>query len=238
LHQLEVIEVIKKADSGITEPYLCRLSDDQEYYVKGRSATNRGLVAELVCATLGRAFGLPIPDHKLARADPALLDDGSRSSLGTGILFASRKRDGAVPISASTVAKIASEEQQKLFVFDAWIQNEDRTLTAHGGNPNYFLSTRDGTSFVIDHNLAFDPNFELSRNAEMHVCRGAWLAAKENLIVHQSIRADVERLLLMLDDLRYAVPESWLEHRPSLLGGFIEILSRAGSEPFWSALNG
>ena len=35
---LEVIEIQQKASQGRTEPYLCRLSDDKRYSIKGPQA--------------------------------------------------------------------------------------------------------------------------------------------------------------------------------------------------------
>lgn len=238
MQTLDVVEIIKKAESGITEPYLCRLSDDREYYVKGRSATPKGLMAELVCARLGRAFGLPIPEFTLAKATPGLLDKFTSSSLGTGVLFASLRQGGAVPISTSSIVRVGQSEQQKLFVFDAWIRNEDRTQTEFGGNPNYFLSAETGLPFVIDHNLAFDPNFDLSKNLSLHVCSAAWAAAKLNLVTISSLRAEVGQLLLKVEDLRYDVPEEWLDSRPMIVEEFIETLLVADHDEFWDSLSG
>ncbi len=62
---LEVEELQEKATQGRTEPYLCRLSDGSLYYIKGPQATIRGLINEAVCAYLGRAFGLKVPQVKL-----------------------------------------------------------------------------------------------------------------------------------------------------------------------------
>lgn len=45
---LEVEELQEKATQGRTEPYLCRLSDNQLYYIKGPQATTKGLINEVV----------------------------------------------------------------------------------------------------------------------------------------------------------------------------------------------
>jgi hypothetical protein len=46
---LEVEELQEKATQGRTQPWLCRLSDDQLYYIKGPQATTKGLINEAVC---------------------------------------------------------------------------------------------------------------------------------------------------------------------------------------------
>lgn len=63
IDQRLVREIIAPTSSGMTQPYLCRLSDDQLYAVKGKRAQAHGLLAEVYAAVLGQALGLPIPDY-------------------------------------------------------------------------------------------------------------------------------------------------------------------------------
>jgi hypothetical protein len=70
---LEVEELQEKATQGRTQPWLCRLSDDQLYYIKGPQATTKGLINEAVCAFLGKAFGLNVPAHYPAYLPAQLL---------------------------------------------------------------------------------------------------------------------------------------------------------------------
>ena len=41
---LEVVEIIGRSKQGFTKPYICRCDDGEIYFVKGRSATRRGLI--------------------------------------------------------------------------------------------------------------------------------------------------------------------------------------------------
>ena len=43
---LVIVEVIERSIQGRTEPYICRGDDGEVYFVKGRSATRRGLINE------------------------------------------------------------------------------------------------------------------------------------------------------------------------------------------------
>ncbi|MEE4453738.1 HipA family kinase [Novosphingobium resinovorum] len=138
MHFQEIVEIVRPTDSGVTQPYQCRLADDNLYAVKGRGATARGLMAEIACATLGRAIGLPIPDFCIGVMDEKLLeasgDSYVSSSLGAGECFASLWIEPTDVFSLSMKRHVDIKELAKLFVFDHWINNGDRTLTPMGGN--------------------------------------------------------------------------------------------------------
>ena len=70
---LEVVEIIGRSEQGFTKPYICRCDDGEVYFVKGRSATRRGLINEWLCANLADAFGLPIAPFALAEVPQELI---------------------------------------------------------------------------------------------------------------------------------------------------------------------
>ena len=71
---LEIVEIIGRSEQGFTRPYICRCGDGDVYFVKGRSATRRGLVNEWLCANLAQAFGLPIAPFALAEVPQELIE--------------------------------------------------------------------------------------------------------------------------------------------------------------------
>ena len=71
---LEVVEIIARSEQGFTKPYICRCDDGEVYFVKGRSATRRGLINEWLCANLAEAFGLPIAPFALAEVPQELIE--------------------------------------------------------------------------------------------------------------------------------------------------------------------
>ena len=73
MQEEEVIELIRRADQGKTNPWLAKLSDNKHYYVKGQEALCRGLIIEFICAELGRLLGLPIPSSMIAYLDRTIL---------------------------------------------------------------------------------------------------------------------------------------------------------------------
>ncbi len=171
MKRVGVIEVISRAEQGRTQPYLCRCDDGHSYYVKGKSANRRGLAAEVICAQLATALELPVPEAVIAEVPDELISESkaagiSLDELGPGPCFGSQVVQ-AVEFTMSHRSEVAQELAQALAVFNWWTRNEDRTLTAFGGNVN-LLWRLDGGLAVIDHNLAFS-EFVPQRFLDTHV---------------------------------------------------------------------
>lgn len=239
MEQLAVVELIEKAQAGVTEPYLCRLADQGLYYVKGRGATQRGLVSELVSALLGREFGLPIPKAVLATVSSRILEfqEPARTAIGPGLAFASAKEGEVAEVTASSAAILPIEFQARLFLFDYWICNEDRSLTTAGGNPNLYLRLPERTPVVIDHNLAFDPHFDLAKNKQLHVCRSGWEAAKGDLLLPRNLRDEMLHVRRKVPAILEHVPTEWLANSPNSLVTIQATLDRCLKDDFWEELN-
>lgn len=89
---LTIVEVLGRSSQGRTEPYVCRGDDGEVYFVKGRSATRPGLIAEWLCARLAEHFGLPLPPYSIATVPEELIEadlTGWLHDLGVGEVFAS-----------------------------------------------------------------------------------------------------------------------------------------------------
>ena len=135
---LTVFEVIERSVQGRTEPYICRCDDGEVYFIKGLSATRRGLIAEWLCARLAERFGLPIAPFAVATVPEELIEadlTGWLRDLGAGEVFASR-RVNAVELTQAHRQMIPDDLQWDVIAFDWWVHNGDRNLTAWGGNPN------------------------------------------------------------------------------------------------------
>ena len=180
---LEVVEIIGRSKQGFTKPYICRCNDGDVYFVKGRSATRRGLVNEWLCANLAKAFGLPIAPFAIAEVPQELIEadlTGWLKDLGEGAVFASRKVMGQ-ELAASQVPSILLNLRRDVLVFDWWVRNSDRNLTARGGNVNLLWQpgqlardddnekVAEGGIAVIDHNLALDMEFSAPVFCQTHV---------------------------------------------------------------------
>lgn len=70
---ITIVEIIKKAEQGLSSPFLCRGDDDALYFVKGRASGRASLWAEWLAGHLGQALGLPIPPFHLVDVPAALV---------------------------------------------------------------------------------------------------------------------------------------------------------------------
>ena len=57
---LQVTEIMRRLEQGMTRPFLVRAEDDVLYVAKGRETTQRGLIAEWICAHLAQQLGLQV----------------------------------------------------------------------------------------------------------------------------------------------------------------------------------
>lgn len=146
--------------------------DGEVYFVKGRSATRRGLVAEWLAGCMALQLGLPIAPFAIATVPDELIEadlTGWLRDLGPGEVFASC-RISAVELTDVHRDLVPQALRRDLVAFDWWTRNGDRCLTACGGNPNLLWNpSDDGSSVVIDHNLAFDLAFSARDFADLHV---------------------------------------------------------------------
>ena len=62
---IEIIEVIRRSTQGVTEPFICRGDNGKIYFVKGKGAGRRSLVAEWIAGHLAIALGIPIAPFSL-----------------------------------------------------------------------------------------------------------------------------------------------------------------------------
>lgn len=167
---LTIVEILERSEQGVTRPFLCRCEDEQLYYVKGRYAGPRSLLCEWLAGHLARALGLPVPEFFIVQAPQALLDlypEGR--DLGPTPAFASRKVAHVQELTVSHLDDVDAALQRDVLVFDWWVRNQDRTLTTLSGNPNLMWDATDKRLVVIDHNVAFDPEFAAVGFSEAHV---------------------------------------------------------------------
>lgn len=169
---VDIIEVIKRSTQGATEPFICRGEDGHVYFVKGKSAGRPSLIKEWVCGRLAELLALPIAPFKIVTVPPelvALPSTLSLHALGAGLAFGSQERQLVSDILFGQSKMVPLETRRDILMFDKWVRNYDRTLSAHGGNPN-LLWALDGEAVVmIDHNNAFDVEQDAPGLAQHHI---------------------------------------------------------------------
>ncbi len=192
-----ITEVIGRSEQGMTRPFICAANFCEIYYVKGAYAGKNSLCCEWVANRLVN-LALPnaplgLPWFRMAEVPRELIEGSARSDirdLGAGRVFASMRIEDGQELTWSAAQGWPEETMALLLLMDLWIQNEDRSLSPLGGNPNLLveqippLSVDDpeGALWVdqprremlwaYDFNMAFDEAFDRERFFGAHVFGG------------------------------------------------------------------
>lgn len=240
---LQIVEIITRTVQGMTAPMICRADDDRLYVVKGRDALNRGLISEYVCARLGQAFGLPIPDFTVIEMPEELCQYDSdllRRFCGAPC-FASRHLPNLLEFDRQCLTERNSALLQDIFLFDYWIRNDDRHFTSeHGGNPNLLVDPSQQQVYVIDHNLAFANDFDLPAFLATHVGRHAWFARQTDMLRMETYKTRMRQALADCGSLRDPLPTEWLGNDNPAQDDFSAIIKAQlvafEADDFWVSL--
>ncbi|MBI5786434.1 MAG: hypothetical protein HZA64_13350 [Rhodocyclales bacterium] len=171
---LQIVEILEPAEQGRTTPYLCQGDDGLRYYIKGRNAGRRSQWCEWLAGHLGRALGLPIPPFRVVEVPAELLAEvpAKWREIGAGPAFASEAQPLFQWSEPAAISRMPVELRRDILVFDWWIRNMDRMA----GNTNLLWDAKDSRLMVIDHNLAFDPDFDAVTFRAEHVFRADYEA--------------------------------------------------------------
>ncbi len=187
-------EIIGRAEQGMTRPFLCGAGFHGTYFVKGAYAGRRSLCCEWVANRLVQlvlpSAPLGVPMFHMAEVPEALVRGSARKDvrdLGEGLVFASSAIDDGQELTWSAAQDWPVETMALLLLLDLWLQNEDRSLSALGGNPNLLVTQipplrdddpegalwkdppRREMLWAYDFNLAFDEDFCRERFFGVHV---------------------------------------------------------------------
>ena len=252
---IQVTEVLGRSEQGRTQPYICRCDDGEVYFVKGRSATRQGLIHEWLCGHLAQALDLPVAPFAIAHVPQELMDadlSGWLVDLGEGSVFASRKVLGQ-ELAVAQVHDVDVALRRDVLIFDWWVRNGDRCLTARGGNVNLLWQpgavVRDeddarmatGQLAVIDHNLAFDVDFSAEDFCKTHVFAEDIAGTFSDFFLRETYKQRLSAALARLETAWNNCPPTWqfvdVEHTiPTAYPKHVvdAILQRAESPDFWN----
>lgn len=176
LDPVTIVEILGRAEQGMTLPFQCKDADGQLYYVKGRNADRRSLIAEWICGNLAKSFDLPVAPYAIVDIPELLIDlvEPEWTVLGAGLAFGSKALPHTLEVTWPQVAKVSKQLRRDILVFDWWIRNDDRNFTELGGNPNLLWDTKEEKLVVIDHNAAFSENFIAKQFIESHIFGAEW----------------------------------------------------------------
>ena len=119
-----------------------------------------------------QAFTLPLPSSRILYADSEFIEAHDKDviyELGDGYVFGSEKIPLVTELKYELLNKIPLKLQMDILLFDFWVQNEDRTLTEKGGNPNLLWKSKQSQLYLIDHNLIFETDFDQKGFWKTHV---------------------------------------------------------------------
>lgn len=203
---IQIREIIRPAIQGMSLPYVCRGEDDLLYFVKGRNSTRASQCYEWVCAHLGKAFGLNIPDVALVEISPELLAEtpAHLRDIGAGIAFGSRECPIAQWFEPGYVSRVTEILRRDVAVFDWWIRNDDRTR----GNPNLLLDQQ-GNLVVIDHNAAFSSEFNCHDFQKFHIFSESFTAVLDDFVEQEHYAVRLSATLELWDEICHNIPAEW-----------------------------
>lgn len=240
---LTVTEILNRSLEGRTQPYICRCDDGEVYFVKGKSAARQGLINEWICARLCTALALPIAPYAIVEVSEDLIEadlTGLYKDLGSGPAFASL-RINATNLALPHFRRVPVQLRRDVLMFDWWVHNGDRNLTSLGGNPNLLWSDESPkTLMMIDHNLAFDPEFNPTEFLKLHVFSEEVSELFSDFLLRESYRARFAKAIESWTDICDTLPEDWLyvDHEKTLptqypFDAANALLKRALSDAFW-----
>lgn len=207
-----IIHVERRSVEGKTRPFLCRADDGKSYWAKGYGAGKAALCREWIAGRLGQEFGLPIPPFAQASVSQDLMDYSAMpdiEDLGIGLVFASEEVPGIEDFAYCHIRHTDSILRQRILLFDWWVRNQDRILSPQGGNPNLLWQASQHRLHVIDHNCAFDNDFQKDAFREMHV-----FSAEFAILDHQFLletEAKFKDIARRFDVIANELPEEWRE---------------------------
>jgi hypothetical protein len=236
---LSVVEIGDPIKSGQTQPFQCRLDDDNMYAVKGRSALTKGLMAEVCAGALGKAVGLPVPDFVIAEVPTALMrihhNEEARRNLGAGYAFASLWQDAAEPLTPTLRNRTDPQLLATVYAFDHWIANGDRSLGEDAGNPNLMFNLSSEKLIVFDHNLAFSASYE-EWELMFHAGSEAWKQCGASPDFRRDLSEKLMYGLSRFSSIVEALPDEWVEDEPDFPAFMAGCLNRLNTSDFWAQL--
>lgn len=234
--------VDKRSAQGVLRPFLCTAESGTQYFVKGRGAGRSSLIAEWIAGHLGRILNLPIPPVEAVFVPPCLVEGSAVAEiaeLGGGFCFGSELVPFAQEFGPAHMEKVPLDLQRAVLVFDWWIFNEDRTMVDGRGNPNLLWNPSAEKMAVIDHNLAFDRDFNEASFWEKHIFRAGRFRFPENK--RREWRNFLNAAATQFDAIYSTLPETWhfADSMQTVKADFDfenarKILNRFREDSFWS----
>ena len=212
---VQIIEILRRSEQGLTRPFICRGEDRALYFVKGQGAGCDSLIKEWLAGRLAQAMGLPVAPFRLVWVPEALLRAQActecNRDLGAGYAFGSQE-SAVTELAYSRIEHVPCDLQAQVLTFDWWVRNGDRTLGEAGGNPNLFWDEATENLVVIDHNLAFDQSLEATTFMDSHAFASVIPALRANDRWQAACRQACRDARATFDLALSETPDTWWYH--------------------------
>jgi hypothetical protein len=208
---VEIVEVLRRSEQGVTRPFICRGDDGAIYFVKGLDAGRRSQICEWVAGRLAVRVGLPVAPFEIVHVPEELMEAGfglDLSGLGPGPAFGSRERR-VTELTVSGVEEVPRGLQQDVLIFDWWVRNADRCLGEKGGNPNLFWAPGGHGLVVIDHNQAFDLDAKREEFLNYHAFSRQAQELSGDFFRRDEYTQRFSNALDVWDEILAEIPEVW-----------------------------
>lgn len=233
IEPITITEVIGRSEQGATRPFLCHAENWMTYYVKGAYAGKNSLCCEWVASRLAKLLvddePLGLPWFRMAEVPRELIEGSVRPDirdLGAGRVFASMRIEDGQELNWSAAQGWPDGTMAMVLLMDLWLQNEDRSLSPRGGNPNLLVKRipdlpdddpegalwkdqpRRELLWVYDFNLAFDEDFNRERFFGAHVFGGMLKRWPEGFRERMELR--MREALGQVSEIFSELPLEWL----------------------------
>lgn len=239
-----VTAVLGRAPSGVSiRPFLCEDECARELFVKPFGNLPGSLISEWLVARLAAELGLPLPDVDLVDIPVELCRAAGHADLKPGPAFASVSLGpGAADLQPRDLARVLPGTLAETLVFDAWIRNADRILGPVAGNPNAMMVSPGSRFFLIDHDSAFDPEWEPVAMHQLHLARrqaAHWLDTGHQAAWLVRARNAFDKFDVLWQELPPEWVEAAQESIPAFRSEVLDILRLPFDAPdeFWTILH-
>lgn len=240
---VEIVEILRRSEQGVTRPFICRGDDGEIYFVKGQDAGRRSQISEWIAGRLAVLMCLPVAPFTQVQVSEELVEFSAGTGLdglGVGPAFGSMERQ-VTELSYSVIDQVPDKLQQDVLIFDWWIRNADRCLSEIGGNPNLFWEPGDKELVVIDHNQAFDLSASKSDFSEHHVFASQTHQLSGDFFRRNEYHERFTAALAAWDQILSEIPLEWwfIDQEQTVPVDFdqsmvYELLKCFESDDFWS----
>nr|WP_165738079.1 HipA family kinase [Enterobacter hormaechei] len=159
-----------------------------------------------------------------------------RGELFRGLAFAHRFVENASTINIQQARNAVNiQDQKKIFFFDRWINNADRSLTEIGGNVNIIFDAVNNRYYLIDHNLAFTQD-TTDDEYDVHVYSANGRKWNFDILDEPELMDLANEAIGSVEETFNQIPADWFtsdEERDLMFNEILGCLNRVSNKDFW-----